>query len=193
MTLQEIKNHIYDIVSTYFSGATVVWAEQFMAKPPMPLVTLKIGNLDTGNMPIEGEVEGEHTAAYNCSTSLEVNLYTKGTEIKGEDNEIIAMDDSSISDLIQFVVYLHSPFVLDKLSELDICILLNGQVQGLSGLLNDNRYEYRAMAEFDVTFTTNFFGAYNVIEKTSSGGGSDELIGAKSGYFEEAEIEEEKE
>lgn len=188
MRIEDLKEAVYDIVVKYFSSANVIWAEEYMAKTLHPLVTLKFKTLQIGNMEIEGEHNGEHTATYNCSMPLEVNLYTKGAEITG--TGITAMVNTALSDLTQFVVYLHSPFVQNKFNALDICILLNGNVQDVSAAQEDNRYEYRAMAEFNVTFVTRFEGAYNTIEKTASGGGSDELINEKTGWFEEVEYEE---
>lgn len=192
MTVTDLKEHIYDFVANYFQGATVVWANEYMAKPMYPLVTIKLKTLNTGNMSIDRNIDGEHAATYNASIPIEINLYTKGMQIGSNASTMPSMVNTALEDLMQFVVYLHSPFALNKMEKLDMCMLLNGQVQDLSGLLDDNRYEYRAMAEINVTFLLNFYGAYNTIEKTSSGGGSDELINAKTGWFESAEIEEQK-
>ncbi len=191
MTIEESKDHVYDIVAKYFSRATVIWAEEYMVQVQHPVVTLKLRNLKIGNMSIEGNVDGEHTAIYNVSYSLEVNLYTGGKQVDGDDESVAAMINTAISDLTQFVVYTHSPFVQNKLNHIDMCILLNGQVQDVSSALKDGRYEYRAMCEFDISFCTQFLGAYNTIEKTASGGGDDETINAKTGWFEDADIEEE--
>ena len=193
MNVTDLKEHIYDFVADYFRRATVVWANEYMAKPKYPLVTIKPKTLNIGNMSIDRSVDGEHAATYNASIPVEINLYTKGMQVGGTASTMSSMVNTALEDLMQFVVYLHSPFALNKMKKLDMCMLLNGQVQDLSGLLEDNRYEYRAMCELDVTFLLNFYGAYNTIEKTSSGGGDDDLINAKTGWFEEAEIKYEEE
>ena len=192
MTIAELREYIYDFVANYFKGATVVWANEYMAKPVYPLVTIKLKTLDIGNMSIEGELDGEYNAAYNASIPVEINLYTKGMSIGSSTGIVSSMANTALEDLMQFVVYLHSPFCVAQMHDKDMCMLLNGQVQDLSGLLEDNRYEYRAMCELNVTFLLNFYGAYNTIEKTASGGGDDELINAKTGWFEDAEIEKEE-
>ncbi len=193
MTIQELKENIYDLVAKYFTGATVVWAEEYMAKPKYPLVTIKAGTVKIGNMDIEGEIDGEHSSTYNCMLPIEINLYTKGESILGENNMVIAQSNSAVNDLTMFVAYMQSPFSIDEQERLDICMLLNGPVNDISSVLQDGRYEYRAMIELNVTFTMGFYGAYNTNTKTPSGGGNDDLIGSKAGYFEEVEIKEEKE
>ena len=75
MRKDEVEKIIYKIVSDFFVGATVIWAEQVSTKPTLPFVTIKTGNINRTRFPI---IDDEGRRYYPCSTLLEINLYTKG-------------------------------------------------------------------------------------------------------------------
>ena len=84
MNLNEVKDVIYDVVSGYFSGASVIWAEQVNTVPPLPYVTLKTGGVGRTRVPV---VDGDdfNRMHYPSTTTLEVNLYTAGKPVRAGD------------------------------------------------------------------------------------------------------------
>ena len=83
MNLTEVRERLYDAAALFFGEASVIWAEQVGTKPEPPCVTLKMGSLSRTAFHVE---DGEGVRSYQCSTTAEVNLYTRGkpvTEEKG--------------------------------------------------------------------------------------------------------------
>lgn len=127
---------------------------------------------------------------------------------------IAAAQNTAVNDLLDFVNYLNSAFVVNLCHNLDIDISINGTVNDVSDYINDTRWQYRAMAEFSVGFTQTAVGATGILlessvkevperpeethivpewQPTSSGGGYNKLAMETVGYFEDVEIKEEQE
>ena len=199
MTLRELREHLYDIVIAYFKGLEpngVVWAGSNSVKATPPFVTLKTGAVTQttfGNVRCDG---GVSSTEYNMKTILEVQLFTPGGEREHGEGEALAMENTAVSDLIDFVNYMKSDYVSGITEGLNITLIPMGQVQDLSALLNDVSFEYRAMVEFQVNFVQTATGAAGIStpgwKPTPSGGGSAELAAKEIGYFDEVAIKEEK-
>ena len=114
-----------------------------------------------------------------------------------------------MSDLLDFVNYLDSTATIEWSNQNNVSVSLMGGVQDLSEVINDSRWQYRAMAEIRLTFTqwaAEYNGVLNesniVFDKngvpvgidntnwqpTASGGGTEELARIKSGAFEETPV-----
>lgn len=191
MNQSQVKNKVYEVVTLFFSQATVVWAEQVMTKPPVPYVTLKMGSITKVAFPCINEVTGDRH--YGCRTLLELNLYTKGVSVTAGIGVTGNYENTATDDLMEFIKFLESPEIVDILE--DIGLELNPPVRDLSELLNDAKYRYRAMAECTISYTEEACGLYGVSNMpqipNSSGGGSKE-IAIETPCFDTAEIEEEK-
>ena len=75
-----------------------------------PCVTLKMGSLSRTAFHVE---DGEGVRSYQCSTTAEVNLYTRGkpvTEEKGATGNCI---NTATADLMEFSGFLESEAMLD--------------------------------------------------------------------------------
>lgn len=188
MTLENVKSIIYDITAEFFKGATVIWSEQVNTKPEPPYVTLKTGGIRKNAFPLVDEEE----RAYNCSTTLEINLYTKGQKITVAEGVTGNYKNTATSDLLDFFSFIESDIVVDQLSAYGLDIMLEPPIRDLTGLQNDSKYRYRAMAEATVSFTQYANGPYGVGSGNSlpnaSGGGTVEMSNAKNDIIEEVDI-----
>ncbi len=214
MILNELHKHLYDLTADYFAGATVIWAQEKIVKPKPFLVTLRLGNVSRPVQPISGVVDGTPCGYYPSKVPFEVNLYTKGAAFSVPGKMIAAAQNTAVNDLLDFVNYLNSAFVVNLCHNLDIDISINGTVNDVSDYINDTRWQYRAMAEFSVGFTQTAVGATGILlessvkevperpeethivpewQPTSSGGGYNKLAMETVGYFEDVEIKEEQE
>ena len=189
MTLDNVKSIIYDITAEFFKDATVIWSEQVNTKPEPPYVTLKIGGIRKTLFPL---VDGEERA-YNCSTTLEINIYTKGKAVtRAEECVTGNYINTATSDLLDLFCFIESDVVIDQLAAYGVDIMLEPPVRDLTGLQNDSKYRYRAMAEATVSFTQYANGPYGVgggnILPNASGGGTVEMSNSKNDIIEQVEI-----
>ena len=187
MTLEDVKSMIYDITAEFFCGAKVIWAEQINTKPDTPYITLKLGGIRKTLFPI---VDGDERA-YSCSTTLEINLYTKGKAISVAGCVTGNYINTATSDLLDFFSFIEADIVVDQLSAYGLDIMLEPPVRDLTGLQNDSKYRYRAMAEATVSFTQYANGPYGMGGNTlpnASGGGTVEMSNAKNDIIEEVDI-----
>jgi len=189
--LLEVKESLYDVVAMFFTGATIIWTEQINTKPTPPYVTLKLGGISKSVFPT---VDENGKRVYQCSTILEINLYTRGKpQVVGEKTTGNYINTAT-SDMAEFVAFLESEAITDVLAEKALGIMLQETIRDLTELQNDNHFRYRAMAEFSVSFVLPADGYYGISSMkeapNSSGGGTPEMIAADMEYIEDVEIEE---
>ena len=189
MALEDVKSMIYDITAEFFCGATVIWAEQINTKPETPYITLKLGGIRKTLFPLINEDE----RAYSCSTTLEVNLYTKGKAITVAERVTGNYINTATSDLFDYFSFIESDAIVDRLAAYGLDITLEPPIRDLTALQNDSKYRYRAMAEATVSFIQNANGPYGVGGRTlpnASGGGTVEMSNTITDIIEEADIKE---
>lgn len=192
MNIIDVKEKIYDLVSMFFRGATIIWGEQVNTRPAPPLVVLKCGAVNRNTYPV---VDDNLTRIYHGNMILEVNLYTKGQPIKVEDGVVGNYINTATSDLMDFANFLESDEITDVIAGWGMSIYLNPPIRDLTDLQNDSRYRYRAMAEFTVSFAQESSGPFGLrgglLYPNSSGGGTEEQAMAEDYVIEKVEIEEE--
>ena len=159
MNLEMVKEVLYDIASMFFGQAVVIWAEQVNTKPVPPYVSLKVGNLNRTRFPLISE---DGSRYYPCSTTMEINLYTKGKPISRQENATGNFMNTAVSDLNDFFQFVESEEITDLLAGKGMDVLLILPVRDLTGLENDSRYRYRAMAEATVSFPQEADGRYGI-------------------------------
>ena len=177
--LLEAKESIYDVVEMFFSGATIIWTEQINTKPQLPYITLKMGAIRKS---VFTTVDENGKRVYQCSTILEINLYTKGKpQVVGEKTTGNYINTAT-SDMAEFVAFLESENITDILAGKGLGIMLQESIRD------------RAMAEFSVSFVLAADGYYGISgmkeAPNSSGGGTPEMVAADMEYIEDVEIEE---
>lgn len=203
MTVNQLKVVLYEHFTAYWGGATVVWGATEKVKPSAPLVVLRTGVVTRATHPITQVINGILFSAYPSELSLQVDLFTQGNPVETDGGEYY--ENTAASDLLDFVNFMDSPSTVEWSSRYDVSIALLGGVQDLSEAINDSQWQYRAMAEFRLAFT-QWAAEYNGVinetgiifedgmpvaidsakwKQTASGGGTDELAKATTGFFDE--------
>lgn len=193
MNLTEVQERLYDAAIQFFTEATVIWAEQIGSKQEPPYVTLKMGSLSRTAFPVENE---EGVRSYQCSTTVEINLYTRGQPVTEGASVTGNCINTATADLMEFSNYLESEAVTDFFTGYGISVSLMPPVRDLTALQNDSKYRYRAMAEYTVTFVEEAGGRYGLSGMSkvpnSSMGGTEEMVKEPIGVIEDFELKEEK-
>ncbi len=192
MTLEEVKDSLYDTVQKYFEAGTVIWAEHGNTVLLRPYMTMKMNAVSRAAFPIEEEETILRQRAYQCSSILEVNLYTKGKAVTTEEGMTAGCINTAVSGMGRFSNYMESEYITDLLAGQGIAVSLMPPVKDLSFLENENAWLYRAMAEYSVSFVMEADGAYGIscfdvqpdngsTGKPDSGGGHDGETGSGDG------------
>lgn len=181
MNLNEVKDVIYEVVSCFFSQASVIWAAQTNTKPSLPYVTLKVSGVNKSRVPVV-ERDNFNQMYYPSGTILEMNLYTNGKPVTAGYESEEATDNyenTAMSDLNDFFNFVESEYMTDYLTGKGMDIYLMPPIRDLTGLQNDRGYRYRAMAEAAVSFSQEANNAYGIGYMpdipNSSGGGSQKM------------------
>lgn len=193
MEIPELRDALLDIVSSFFTSNEVIWAEQQQTvKPSLPFVMIKLSGISSARSAI---IPSDSSDLY-CKPAvakLEVQLFTQGKIHQDE-----GYTENTVSaDMMDFAWYIDSQIVIDKCTELDISIEKSGDILETTQLV-DNQYEYRAMQEFDVSFTTSRRGRACIAPETgkaafpnSSGGGTEEMASEITGTIDKVNFSEE--
>jgi len=152
MTQRELKAALHWLVQTYFSGANVVWGKVKKVRPPAPLITLNMGVVYRHVHPISLTRDGVPIDAYQSMTTLQVDLYTMGSERRSADSVLGPNENTAIDDMVDFLGFLGSGFVSDWCERNDISIA-SVWASDLTGLVDGASWEYRAAAELAIGFT----------------------------------------
>lgn len=201
MRLSEIKELIRSITKEYFEKATVVFSKESRAvKPQLPLITISTGNVKRTVYSAREWEDETLVDNYLSSFPIQFDLFTHGSPVvDDETGAIIAYENTAVDDMLSFADFLNSEYVNLIADENDIAILTDSGVIDLTGLVNDNNYEYRSQMSATVYFTHKAKGHTSVLsedgkfKETSSNGGTAELSEKETGYFTEVDIKEEKE
>ncbi|GHU52684.1 hypothetical protein AGMMS49975_09000 [Clostridia bacterium] len=209
MTINKLKETLYERFTAYWCGATVKWGNASGVKPNAPLVVLRTGTVTRPPQPITQMSNGIVFSAYPSIVPLQVDLFTRGRQ-----SEQNYYENTAESDLLDFVNFLDSVSSIEWSAKHNISVALISGVQDLSEVINDSQWQYRAMCEFSVAFTgwsAEYHGILNeenIVfdesgvpidvtcdnwEQTASGGGNQSLANEKTGFFDEVNPEINKE
>lgn len=242
MRVMEARELFRQLTVSYFSGAKVVFSHQSRsAKQQQPLVLLTTGNLNRPAAPNCYTVDGSTVGSYLSRLTITVDLFSNGAPVVDpETGRTVAYEDNALDDMLSFADFINSAYAVRWCHEHDVAIVIDGDVLNMTGLINDNNYEYRARMTVLFYFTQRMIDnapslseesivyptgdpehPYTPVEPvetesatgglktdymekmehakiepvykpTASGGGSEELAQDSVGYFNEAEIKEEK-
>lgn len=207
LTLNQLKQAVFSHFSAYWGGAAVVWGATNKVKPLAPLVMLQLGTVTRATQPITQMVNGIVVSAYPSEVPLQIDLFTKGNTVSTPEGSY--SENTAESDLLDFVNYLDSTATIEWSNQNNVSVSLMSGVQDLSEVINDSRWQYRAMVEIRLAFT-QWVAEYNGVlteaniifndagipigvdntnwQPTASGGGTEELARVKSGAFDETPI-----
>lgn len=166
MSINELKEKLYTVISDYFKSVNVIWAEQANVKPQPPYIVIKIMNVSKEPYTVGNDIDLRRF--YHCSATMEINLFTKGEPIVVGRNQTVSYKNSALSDLLDFSDYLESIKITDVLMKDDISLQLIAPIRDLTMLENNSSFRYRAMAEFTVYFTDEVSGIYGMKTKDIS-------------------------
>ena len=131
------------ITKYYFQHANVVFSNQSRtAKPGLGLVVLTPGNVKRPYMPTYRQINGVMVGYYESRMSITIDLFTHGNPIT--EDGITVYENSAVDDMLSFADYINSDFVTRWCYLNDIAILIDGDAQDLTGVINERNYEYRA-------------------------------------------------
>ena len=208
MDVMEARATLKALVEQYFQDAAVYYAKQsFRVKGTKPLVTLSFGAVKRPLHPPTEIFDGRPVAYYPTVLQVQVDLFTHGKLRSMGKGVTPAAENTAAEDMMQFVNFLGSAYATRYCHEHDIAIVPLTDVQDLTDLINDTNYEYRAMIELELRFTSVAIGYTGTLDPSSihwatgtlepeisttvSGGGNPELVGEEGDYFTSVEITEE--
>lgn len=163
----EARRLFRELVEEYFSEATVTLANQSRAaKPALALVTLSFGAVKRTLHPVKKVADGVEISSYPSRVTVQVDVFTHGAAVYHE-GELIGYEDSSTDDMSAFVDFLNSQYVLEWGQLHDVSVLVDGDIQCLTGVVNDNNYEYRSRITVQLYYTHRVTGRAAVLDEDS--------------------------
>lgn len=222
MRVSQAKELFRSLLQEYFAGAEVSFSRQSRAaKGSVPLVIITPGNVHRTRDSVMDLIDGTIVASYPSRISMQVDLFTKGAPVTDPSTgKIIASENTAMDDILAFMDFLDSLYVIAWCNKHDVSMVIDGDAQDLTGIVNDNNYEYRSRVSVFFYFTQTAVGHTATLDEnsikvpenagtegedrwddativpdftpTSTGGGSEELASEETGYFTEVEIKEEK-
>lgn len=174
MNVGVAKELFRQLAEGFFEGYVVIFSNQSrIAKPKVPLVVLTPGNISRPQAANNEIDDGLIIGHYLSKMPIVIDLFTNGTAVVDNYGNTVAYSNSAIDEMLDFANYLNSPKCVSWCNTHDVSILIETDVQDLTGIVNDNNYEYRSRMEVLFYFT----------QKT------DQTIG-DMGYFSNIAIEE---
>lgn len=183
MTISEVKQYLLKTVAAYYGKQHTVYANVKKQRLPVPYITLRYyGYKKSRNKITKFDVTEQCYKDYwNAKMILDVNLYTAGRNVSPDDR-VPVYEDTSVEDLADFIMYLESDFMQDDLVRNNVAVELDGEINNLSALVNDNSaFNYRAMASLKINFIECSYGKFGQNGRNlpnSSGGGNEEMQAA---------------
>ena len=187
LRVNDLKEYLYDITSNYFTDTTVVWANSYTAKPPLPFVLIRVDQLSTNTFPIEDGL----ISSYLSKVNFQIDLYVAGHANTEEEKILSATADTSLEEMQSFLNYIRSPGILEIANRIDINIEIMNTIANIPELLNDIRYQGRSVAMFTVDFMQNITGEYGSIDIDNRIPLPNVTIDNNVHYFSSVEIKEE--
>lgn len=147
MDISELRELFYGRTADFFNGYEVVFTNQSRtAKPTVPLVTVSFGPSRRQIFPLYLVEDGNPEAHYPSRVSITVDLFTNGKPVT-EGGQVVAYENSAVDELIAYCDYLNSISTTEWASQHNFVLIVENDTQDLTGVVNDNNYEYRARQE----------------------------------------------
>lgn len=168
MNVGDARNTLYELTKYYFQNANVVYAKQsYRVKQPKPLVKLSFGPVTRPINPPERIVDGRPARFYPSTMMCQIDLFTAGKQKEIAPGITPVMENTAEDDMIAFANFLNSDYAVQFLHRRDMALVIANDVQDLTDLINDTSYEYRAMIEVELRFTTVAVGYSGTLAESS--------------------------
>lgn len=168
MRVSQAKELFRQLTKSYFAGATVTFTRQSRAaKSKAPLVTITPGNVKRPLHPVYKMQDGVQVGSYPSRISMTVDLFTHGAPvIEDETGKTVAYENTALDDMLAFADFLGSQHTIEWSNRNDVSILVEGEAKDLTGLVNDNNYEFRSqlMVMFYFTYETIGYASVHLEE-----------------------------
>lgn len=154
MTASQAKEAFRLLTKEHFDSHIVIFAKQSRtAKPNIPLVTISPGNVRRHRA--ENELYNENVAEgyYLSRISLTIDLFTNGKPVYDEYGKEIGREDTAVDEMLLFENFLNSQYVTLWCNRNDVSIVIEGDTQNLTGIVNDTTYEFRSRLIVNLYFT----------------------------------------
>lgn len=146
-------------------------------KPELPLITLTPGNIRRPQAPNYDFKSDGFPGYYLSRIPIVIDLFTHGEAVYDDnDGTVVGYFNSAVEELVNVLNYLNSNACVEWCGLNDISILIEGEIQDITGIVNDSNYEYRARQEVGVYFTQEFDSGIGFIEYVSAIEENNELI-----------------
>lgn len=222
MNVREARQLMYDLLSLYFKGASVMYGSQSnTVKPSAPLVTLSTVSVNRPANPPTATVDGYPVSYYPTAMVLQIDLYTKGAPVEVAPGQSVPMENTALNDMMEFANFLGSAYIVNWCHLNDVSLYVTEDVRDTTALINNASFQFRSTLELTLSFTQKAVGYTGILdagsikhttpegeaegddqapdvyvkpefEPTPSGGGNTELAEETIGYFTEVEIKEAK-
>lgn len=159
MNVSQAKEAFRLLTKEHFSRYMVIFDKQSRTtKPNIPLVTISPGNVRRHRA--ENEVFNENgTEGYYLSRILfTLDLFTNGQPVYDDFGEEIGRDDTAVDEMLLFENFLNSQYVTLWCNRNDVSIVIEGDTQNLTGIVNDTTYEFRSRLIVNFYFTQKTVG-----------------------------------
>lgn len=156
MKASEAKELFRQLAEEFFNGsAVVIFTNQSrVAKPQIPLIVLAPGNVSRPQAAnTETNDDGVIVGYYLSTMPIIIDLFTNGREIRDDNDEVVAYENTAMDEALAFADYLNSPRCVAWCNTHDLSILIDAPAQDLTGIVNDTNYEYRSRLEVLLSFT----------------------------------------
>ena len=152
MKLDDAKELFRSLTVAFFPDYEVVLARQSRsAKPEIPLVQITFGNVKRSVHAVENVDEGIVEGQFQARVAVTVDLFTKGKAVT--ENGLTVYENSAVGELLSYCDYLNSVETIDWAARNNLAVLTEGDAQDVTGIVNDNNYEYRARQELFLYYT----------------------------------------
>lgn len=168
MDIKGVKEAMLELTKYYFQNATVMFGQQsHIAKQGKTLVKLYTGVVTRPLNPPTKIIDGRPVSFYPSTVPVQIDLFTMGQKKELAHGFTPVMENTAADDMLSFVDFLNSEVAVQYCHQKDIAIVVPNTVQDLTGLINDTSYEYRAMIEVMVYFTSTAVGYSGTLSENS--------------------------
>lgn len=157
MNPTEVYKLFRDKLEEQFTGYTVTLSRQSRAvKPGLPLISITPGNVRRPQAPTYDFSDDGFPGYYVTRMPITIDLFTNGEAVTDDDGNVVGYANTAMEELLRVLNYINSSACVAWCSLNDISILIEGEAQDITGLVNDSNYEYRARQEVGVYFTQKY-------------------------------------
>lgn len=155
MRVMQARELFQQLTKEYFADANVVLANQSRAaKQGQPLVVITQGNLNRPSKPNYSMTDDSIVGHYLSRLSFTVDLFTNGSPVLDpETGMTVSYEDNALEDILSYADFLNSEHTVQWCHANDVAVAIDGDAMNLTGLVNDNNYEYRARLNVLFYFT----------------------------------------